>query len=245
VARKDSTANQSNLDSTAATKGIVDTEASNNAPKKQTGIQPFIMHSFDSRVVGSKGVVITDPTENKEFSEKQIPSSLNKIILTAGPASIVVKSHIDVESTRTKVFTFDEASGSNSDEHELDSTQKSGMIKRQGLESPNVQKGLWKSATSTPTPTKTGEKLFRIPSMESIVSEVKEVLSGDAEKKDPARKEDELSTSTGRKEAAEKRQTSSVPNNVNKDVRGLHTLTRSSDSSTKDDKNSESRQGNK
>ncbi|CAF4575755.1 unnamed protein product [Rotaria socialis] len=245
VARKDSTANQSNLDSTAATKGIVDTEASNNAPKKQTGIQPFIMHSFDSRVVGSKGVVITDPTENKEFSEKQIPSSLNKIILTAGPASIVVKSHIDVESTRTKVFTFDEASGSNSDEHELDSTQKSGMIKRQGLESPNVQKGLWKSATSTPTPTKTGEKLFRIPSMESIVSEVKEVLSGDAEKKDAARKEDELSTSTGRKEAAEKSQTSSVPNNVNKDVRGLHTLTRSSDSSTKDDKNSESRQGSK
>ncbi|CAF4650189.1 unnamed protein product, partial [Rotaria magnacalcarata] len=53
--------------------------------------------------------------------------------------------------------------------------------------------------------------------MESIVAKVKEVISADAEKKDAARKEDELSISTGGKEAGENSQSSSVSNNVNKD----------------------------
>ncbi|CAF3953132.1 unnamed protein product, partial [Rotaria magnacalcarata] len=245
VAEKDNTSNQSNLDSTVATKGIVDAEASNNRPKKQTGIQPFIIPSLDNRDAESKGVGITDATKNKEFSDKEIPSLVNKIIQTTELASVAVKPHSDVESTRSKAFSFDDTSGSISDDHPLDSTQNSGVIKRQGLESPNVQKGLSTSATPTPTPTKTGKKLFRIPSMESIVAKVKEVISADAEKKDAARKEDELSTSTGGKEAGENSQSSSVSNNVNKDVRDLHTPTRSSDSSTNDDKNSESLQNSK
>ncbi|CAF5034216.1 unnamed protein product, partial [Rotaria magnacalcarata] len=193
VAEKDNTSNQSNLDSTVATKGIVDAEASNNRPKKQTGIQPFIIPSLDNRDAESKGVGITDATKNKEFSDKEIPSLVNKIIQTTELASVAVKPHSDVESTRSKAFSFDDTSGSISDDHPLDSTQNSGVIKRQGLESPNVQKGLSTSATPTPTPTKTGKKLFRIPSMESIVAKVKEVISADAEKKDAARKEDELS----------------------------------------------------
>ncbi|CAM4773474.1 unnamed protein product [Rotaria magnacalcarata] len=245
VAEKDNTSNQSNLDSTVATKGIVDAEASNNRPKKQTGIQPFIIPSLDNRDAESKGVGITDATKNKEFSDKEIPSLVNKIIQTTELASVAVKPHSDVESTRSKAFSFDDTSGSISDDHPLDSTQNSGVIKRQGLESPNVQKGLSTSATPTPTPTKTGKKLFRIPSMESIVAKVKEVISADAEKKDAARKEDELSISTGGKEAGENSQSSSVSNNVNKDVRDLHTPTRSSDSSTNDDKNSESLQNSK